>query len=77
MGSRLYSRREVSLLLEAAGLDLVSDTHDFVLPYGFYRNLPSSVADPFRQLDERVGKTSLGDFFASVSYWNTYVENNA
>lgn len=73
MGSRLYTRREVSLLLEAAGLELVSDNHDFIVPYGFYRNLPSDVADPFRRVDERIGDTPLGDFLASVSYWNTHV----
>ncbi len=73
MGSRLYSRREVSLLFDAAGLELVSDEHDFVLPYGFYRNLPSNVADPFRRLDEKISDTAFGDFVASVSYWSARV----
>lgn len=70
MGSRLYSRSEVSMLLDASGLELANEAHDFVIPYGFYRSLPGEVATPFRTLDELVGTTPLGDFFASVSYWD-------
>jgi len=70
MGSRLYTRREVAELLEAADLELVTDAHDFVLPYGFYRSLPGWVARPFRAVDELIGTTGAGGFFASVSYWD-------
>lgn len=71
MGSRLYSRRDVESLLADSELSLQSEAHDFVLPYGFYRELPKSVARPFRQLDTALGDTPLGDTLASVSYWNT------
>ena len=71
MGSRLYSRRDVESLLADSELTLQSEAHDFVLPYGFYRELPKSVARPFRQLDTALGDTPLGDTLASVSYWNT------
>ncbi len=71
MGSRLYSRTAVESLLADAELNLVSESHDFVLPYGFYRSLPRSVARPFRKLDVAVGNTPIGDKLASVSYWNT------
>ena len=71
MGSRLYSRTDVESLLADAQLDLVSESHDFVLPYGFYRSLPRSIARPFRTLDTAVGSTAVGDKLASVSYWNT------
>ncbi|TQQ82827.1 methyltransferase domain-containing protein [Halonotius terrestris] len=71
MGSRLYSRRDVESLLADAGLELVDEQHDFVLPYGFYRELPKNVAEPFRKLDRALGETDVGDAVASVSYWNT------
>jgi len=70
MGSRLYSRTDVESLLADSGLELESEAHDFVLPYGFYRQLPRSVARPFRTLDTAIGKTPLGDSVASVSYWS-------
>jgi ubiquinone/menaquinone biosynthesis C-methylase UbiE len=71
MGSRLYSRRDVESLLADAGLELVGEQHDFVFPYGFYRELPTAIAEPFRKLDRAVGSTDLGDSVASVSYWQT------
>jgi len=71
MGSRLYSRTDVESHLADSALELVGESHDFVLPYGFYRSLPRSVASPFRKLDTVLGKTPVGDKLASVSYWNT------
>ncbi|MEF8779313.1 MAG: methyltransferase domain-containing protein [Haloferacaceae archaeon] len=70
MGSRLYSRRDVTSLLADAGLELANESHDFVLPYGFYRGLPGSIAKPFRRVDEAVGRTAVGDAIPSVSYWD-------
>jgi len=70
MGSRLYSRTDVESLLADAQLELADEAHDFVLPYGFYRGLPRSVARPFRKLDTTLGGTPVGDKLASVSYWN-------
>ncbi|MFW6321886.1 MAG: methyltransferase domain-containing protein, partial [Halohasta sp.] len=70
MGSRLYSRRDVESLLADAGLELRSEAHDFVLPYGFYRQLPRGVARAFRTVDAALGETPVGEALASVSYWN-------
>ncbi|QSG11073.1 SAM-dependent methyltransferase [Halapricum desulfuricans] len=69
MGSRLYSRWEVDRLLEEVGLELVGDEHDFVLPYGFYRQIPNSTASAFRKIDTTLGSLPFGDRLASVSYW--------
>ncbi|EMA61896.1 class I SAM-dependent methyltransferase [Halorubrum lipolyticum] len=73
MGSRLYSERQVVDMLRAADLTLAGEEHDFVLPYGFYRELPGPVAKPFRAIDELVGDTVPGDYVASVSYWDARV----
>ncbi len=73
MGSRLYGRPEVESLVESAGLELVGEAHDFLWPYGFYRQVPNAVAGPFRRIDTALGATPLGDRFASVSYWTTTV----
>jgi ubiquinone/menaquinone biosynthesis C-methylase UbiE len=73
MGSRLYSRTEVESLLGKAGLDLAGEDHDFVLPYGLYRQIPDSLAKTFRNLDTTVGRWPGGDNLASVSYWNAAV----
>ncbi|MCU4801029.1 class I SAM-dependent methyltransferase [Halobacteria archaeon HArc-gm2] len=73
MGSRLYSRWEIDRLLDGANLELASDEHDFVLPYGFYRKIPNSLAAAFRSLDTAVGKSPVGDSLASVSYWDARV----
>ena len=70
MGSRLYSERQVVDMLRAADLTLAGEEHDFVLPYGFYRELPGPVAGPFRVVDKLVGNTIPGDYVASVSYWD-------
>ena len=73
MGSRLYSERQVVNMLRAADLTLAGEEHDFVLPYGFYRELPGPVAKPFQALDELVGNTIPGDYVASVSYWDARI----
>ncbi|QHS16898.1 methyltransferase domain-containing protein [haloarchaeon 3A1-DGR] len=73
MGSRLYSEDQVVSMLSAADLTLAGEEHDFVLPYGFYRNLPSAVAKGFRAVDEAIGRTIPGDYVASVSYWDARV----
>jgi SAM-dependent methyltransferase len=73
MGSRLYARWEVDRLLDGADLELVSEDHDWVFPYGFYRKVPNELAASFRSIDEAIGATPLGDRLASVSYWDTRV----
>lgn len=70
MGSRLYSGREARELVVGAGLELADVTHDFVLPYGFYRALPKRIASPFRTIDTTLGRTPVGDRLATVSYWD-------
>ena len=73
MGSRLYSERQVVEMLRSADLTLANEEHDFVLPYGFYRELPGPIAKPFRVVDELIGNTIPGDYVASVSYWDARV----
>jgi len=73
MGSRLYRDGEVERLLADAGLSLTSAEHDFVLPYGLYRNLPNEIATDLRELDVALGDTAIGDRLASVSYWNARI----
>ncbi|MFB6195847.1 MAG: class I SAM-dependent methyltransferase [Haloplanus sp.] len=73
MGSRLYGRDEVERLIEGAGLTLTDASHDFLLPYGFYRKIPNRLAGAFRSVDTTVGETPLGTHLASVSYWNAHV----
>jgi ubiquinone/menaquinone biosynthesis C-methylase UbiE len=73
MGSRLYGREEVNRLIDGAGLTLVDASHDFVLPYGFYRKIPNRLAGAFRSVDTAIGETPLGTHLASVSYWNAHV----
>jgi ubiquinone/menaquinone biosynthesis C-methylase UbiE len=75
MGSRLYSRREVTALLERAGLRLAGQEHDFVLPYGLYRQIPDSLAKGLRTVDRTLGRWPGGNRLASVSYWNASVED--
>ena len=77
MGSRLYSREEVEGLVADAGLEIADADHDFVLPYGFYRQVPNAVADPVRRLDEALSETDPGRRLASVSYWNAAVVDGA
>nr|WP_240147465.1 methyltransferase domain-containing protein [Halorussus sp. JP-T4] len=74
MGSHLYSRDDVRKLLDEADLRLVDAEHDWILPYGFYRKIPGAVAGPIRNADTALGDSPVGDYFASVSYWNTSVE---
>jgi SAM-dependent methyltransferase len=73
MGSRLYGRFEVEQLLDSTGLSLVGEDHDFVLPYGFYREIPDEVAARIREVDTALRGSSVGDKLASVSYWTTHV----
>ncbi|MFC7073687.1 class I SAM-dependent methyltransferase [Halovenus rubra] len=73
MGSRLYSNSEVRNLLDGADLDLVAAEHDWVFPYGFYRELPNVFASGFRTVDKAIGKTPAGGPLASVSYWDVRV----
>ncbi|RRJ28882.1 class I SAM-dependent methyltransferase [Halocatena pleomorpha] len=73
MGSRLYSESEVDRLLRGADLTLIDEAHDFILPYGFYRQIPDEIASSFREADTTIGETSVGELLASVSYWNTTV----
>lgn len=73
MGSRLYTREEVHELVEDAGLMLADAAHDFVVPYGVYRNLPNELAGPLRSADEAIGGTDLGRRLATVSYWECSV----
>jgi len=73
MGSRLYSEREVGELLLAGELELVDASHDFIVPYGVYRELPGWLAAPIRNADVSVGRMPFGDRLSSVSYWDARV----
>ncbi len=73
MGSRLYSKSEVSVLLAKTDLTLIDVQDDFVVPYGVYRSIPNALATPIRTVDEVVGRWPLVDHVASVSYWNARV----
>ncbi|WP_348611944.1 class I SAM-dependent methyltransferase [Halobaculum rarum] len=73
MGSRLYGREEVERLVDGAGLHLHHADHDFVFPYGFYREVPNAVADPFWSLDQTIGSNAIGEKLSSVSYWTAEV----
>lgn len=70
MGSSLYTEDDVRWWLHEAGLELASAEHDWVIPYGFFREAPNPVAAGFRRLDRAVVDTALGERLASVSYWN-------
>jgi len=74
MGSRLYSRSEVDRMLSAADLKLTDETHEFVVPFGLYRQLPFGAAKAFRSAETALDRTSLGDRLASISYWNASVD---
>ncbi|MFC6717111.1 class I SAM-dependent methyltransferase [Natrialbaceae archaeon GCM10025810] len=73
MGSRLYSKSEVAVLLAKTDLTLEDVEDDFLLPYGLYRSIPNGLASPLRAADTAVGELPVVDHFASVSYWNTRV----
>ncbi len=77
MGSRLYDRDEVVDLFTGINLELADADHDFVLPFGFYRQVPNRVADEVRDVDRAVGQTVVGDRLASVSYWDARVADGA
>lgn len=70
MGSRLYTGDTVTELLEEVGLDLVAATHDWIVPYGFYRKVPNGVASGVRSVDKRLVGTRVGSSLASVTYWH-------
>jgi SAM-dependent methyltransferase len=70
MGSRLYSGRGVRELLWNADLKIAGAEHDWIAPYGFYRQIPNSLASLFRTLDSTVAETPIGKYAASVSYWD-------
>ncbi|QLG50962.1 class I SAM-dependent methyltransferase [Natrinema halophilum] len=73
MGSRLYSKSEVAVLLAKTDLTLLDVEDDFLLPYGLYRAIPNALASPLRALDEAIGGRQIVDHLASVSYWNAQV----
>ncbi|MXV61064.1 methyltransferase domain-containing protein [Natronorubrum sp. JWXQ-INN-674] len=73
MGSRLYSKSEVAVLLAKTDLTLVDVEDDFIAPYGLYRSIPNALASPIRAVDKAVGELPVTDHLASVSYWNTRV----
>jgi ubiquinone/menaquinone biosynthesis C-methylase UbiE len=73
MGSRLYAREEVDALVAEADLTLEDSAHDFVVPYGVYRQLPNELAGPLRSADNAAMRTGLGERLASVSYWQCAV----
>jgi len=70
MGSSLYTADDVAGWLEAAGLERAGAEHDWVIPYGFFRQAPNMVAAGFRKLDRAVVSTPIGRRLASVSYWD-------
>jgi ubiquinone/menaquinone biosynthesis C-methylase UbiE len=73
MGSRLYTPAEVHDLIESSDLELRNVDHDFVVPYGLYRQLPGSIAGPVRSFDNAFLRTPVGRRLASVSYWSASV----
>jgi SAM-dependent methyltransferase len=73
MGSRLYDDEEVRDLIADSGLELAGVEHDFILPYGLYRKIPDWLADGLREIDTSVVDNSVGEQFASVSYWTASV----
>jgi len=73
MGSRLYSKKEVRSLLDAADLRLVSAEHDWLFPYGLYRKIPNGIASALRSVDTGIQKTPAGTYLGSVTYWNAHL----
>ena len=73
MGSRLYSEEDVLSLIENADLELLRAEHDFIVPYGVYRKIPSRVADTLYAIDDHLGSGDVGERLASVSYWTARV----
>ena len=73
MGSRLYSKSEIAVLLAKNDLTLVDVEDDFLFPYGLYRSIPNGLASPIRSLDRVLGHVPNADHLASVSYWDVRV----
>ncbi len=73
MGSRLYSKSEVAVLLAKNDLTLIDVEDDFLVPYGVYRSIPNVLAEPIRTVDQAIGRVPVSDHLASVSYWDTRV----
>ncbi|MHC3438836.1 class I SAM-dependent methyltransferase [Natrialbaceae archaeon A-gly3] len=73
MGSRLYSKSEVAVLLAKNDLTLADVEDDFLLPYGLYRSIPNGFASPIRTVDKVLGRVPNADHLASVSYWDVRV----
>ncbi|MFB6127614.1 MAG: class I SAM-dependent methyltransferase [Halolamina sp.] len=73
MGSRLYGRGEVESLVADSGLELADEAHDFVLPYGLYRQLPWRSGRFCRRVDYGVQELPFGKKLSSVSYWDAEV----
>ena len=73
MGSRLYSKSEVAVLLAKNDLTLVDVEDDFIAPYGLYRSIPNGLASPIRTVDKILGRVPNADHLASVSYWDVRV----
>ncbi|HET7324380.1 MAG TPA: class I SAM-dependent methyltransferase [Halococcus sp.] len=74
MGSRLYARVEIEQLLDGAGLRLADEDHDFFFPYGLYRQIPDGIASSIREFDASIIESPLGDYVASVSYWDAQLK---
>ena len=74
MGSRLYTASRVKSLLSETHLELTDAAHDWVVPYGFYREVPNLVASGVRKGDGALMKTPIGPRVATVSYWDARVE---
>lgn len=68
MGSRLYSEEDIDRVTEAAGVELVERSNDFVVPFGVYRATPKALAKGFRGFDDVVQRIG-GEGLSSVSYW--------
>ncbi|AWB28692.1 class I SAM-dependent methyltransferase [Halococcoides cellulosivorans] len=73
MGSRLYGRSEVRELLADADLDLAGVDHEFLFPYGFYRQIPARLADWTWTVDESLRGAPGVDRLATVSFWDCRV----
>lgn len=73
MGSRLYSASQVRGLTTEVDLDIAGAEHDFILPYGVYRTIPDGVATRLRRMDEGLVATRIGEWFATVSFWDARV----
>lgn len=73
MGSQLVSAGEVRSWLDEAGLEVRSVVDDWILPYGFYRQVPLALARVLRPIDGRLVTLPAVRGLASVSYWTASV----